>query len=65
MFLSRGFSFTHETVREWEKRFAPLIAEQLMKKRKGKAGESWYVDETYLVESHAKWSKKSHGKLPH
>ncbi len=23
MFLTRGFSFTHETVREWEERFAP------------------------------------------
>ena len=23
MFLTRGFTFTHETVREWEERFAP------------------------------------------
>ena len=26
MFLERGFKFTHETVRNWESRFAPLIA---------------------------------------
>jgi putative transposase len=26
MFLERGFVFTHETVRDWESRFAPLIA---------------------------------------
>jgi transposase-like protein len=29
MFLERGFIFTHETVRDWEERFAPLIADQL------------------------------------
>lgn len=47
-FLLRGFEFTHETVREWEARFAPLFAEQLRVKRKGKVGLSWYVDETYI-----------------
>ena len=48
MFLERGWEFTHETVREWETRFAPVIAEQLQGKRRGQAGQSWYVDETYL-----------------
>jgi transposase-like protein len=48
MFLLRGFEFTHETVRDWEERFAPMLAEQLRRKRKGKAGRRWYVDETYL-----------------
>jgi transposase-like protein len=48
MFLERGFAFTHEAVREWEARFAPLIAEQLRGKRKGQAGRSWHVDETYI-----------------
>ncbi len=28
MFLERGFEFTHEAVRDWETRFAPLMAEQ-------------------------------------
>ena len=28
MFLVRGYAFTHETVREWEARFAPLLTEQ-------------------------------------
>ncbi len=46
MFLMRGYEFTHETVRDWEERFAPLIAEQLRRKRKGKVGRRWYVDET-------------------
>ncbi len=48
MFLVRGFEFTHETVRDWEERFAPLITAQLRFRRRGKAGKSWYTDETYL-----------------
>lgn len=48
MFLTRGFVFTHETVREWEARFAPLLANHLRTKRRGRVGRSWYVDETYL-----------------
>jgi len=48
MFLERGFAFTHETVREWEARFAPLLADHLRTKRKGQAGRSWHADETYI-----------------
>ena len=48
MFLLRGFEFTHEAVREWEERFAPLLAEQIRRKRKGKVGPRWYADETYI-----------------
>jgi putative transposase len=48
MFLERGWEFTHESVREWERRFAPLIAQQLRTKRRGQAGPSRYVDETYV-----------------
>ena len=54
MFLARGFSFTHETVREWEARFAPLLADQLRVRRRGQAGRSWYVDEPY-IRVHGKW----------
>ena len=54
MFLERGLEFTHEAVREWEARFAPLIADQLRAKRRGQAGRSWYVDETY-VNVKGKW----------
>ncbi len=46
--------FTHKTVREWEVRFAPLIADQFRAKRRGQAGTSWYVDETY-INVHGKW----------
>jgi transposase-like protein len=48
MFLLRGFEFTHEAVRDWEERFAPLLAEQIRGKRKGKVGRRWYADETYI-----------------
>ncbi len=47
-FLIRGFAFTHETVRNWEERFAPLFAQELRAKRKGKVGTVWHVDETYI-----------------
>jgi transposase-like protein len=39
MFLERGFTFTHETVRDWEARFATLLADQLRAKRTGWAGK--------------------------
>jgi len=48
MFLTRGFSFTHETIREWEARFAPLLTERLRATRRGKAGRRWHADETYV-----------------
>src|SRR5215831_98801 len=48
MFLERGMSFTHEAVREWESKFAPVLSETRRKKRRGKVGRSWYCDETYL-----------------
>ena len=48
MFLERGFAFTHEAVRDWETRFAPLLADRLRARRRGQAGRSWYVDETYI-----------------
>src|SRR5215471_20957520 len=48
MFLERGVVFTHEAVREWEAKLAPLLSETLRKQRHGKVGRSWYCDETYL-----------------
>ncbi len=48
LLLQRGFEVTHETVRAWEFRFAPLLADRLRTRRRGRAGESWYLDETYV-----------------
>jgi len=47
--LTRGFTFTHETVRDWEERFAPLLTERLRTKRRGKAGLQWHCDETSVT----------------
>jgi transposase-like protein len=44
-FLMRGFKFTHEAVRDWEERFAPIFREELRAKRRGKIGKVWFVDE--------------------
>jgi putative transposase len=46
MFLDRGGVFTHEAVREWEPKLAPILSQTLRKQRRGKAGRSWYSDET-------------------
>src|ERR1700731_2939046 len=35
MFLDRGFAFSHETVRHWEARVAPLVAGALRRKKTG------------------------------
>ncbi len=48
MFLERGFVFSHEAVRDWEARFAPLMTARLRAKRRGQAGIRWHADETYV-----------------
>jgi putative transposase len=48
MFLIRGLVFTHEAVRDWEAKLAPLLAEGLRQRRAGKVGRCWHVDETYV-----------------
>src|ERR671929_1536642 len=48
MFALRGIVFSYEAVREWEAKLTPALAEQLRRRRKGKVGRSWHVDETYL-----------------
>jgi hypothetical protein len=54
MFLIRGIVFSHEAVRDWEATLMPALAESLRRRRHGKVGRSWYVDETYIkVHGHA------------
>lgn len=48
LLLQRGYEVTHETVRTWEFRFAPLLSERLRTKRRSRVGVSWYLDETYV-----------------
>jgi len=54
MFLLRGIVFSHEAVRDWEVKLTPALAENLRRRRRGKVGRSWYVDETYL-KVHGRW----------
>jgi len=54
MFAVRGIVFSHEAVREWEAKLTPALAEDLRRRRRGKAGCSWYVDETY-IKVHGRW----------
>ena len=51
MFLIRGIIFSHEAVRDWEAKSAPVLADELRRRRHGKGGarsRHWHVDETYL-----------------
>jgi hypothetical protein len=51
MFLQRGFVFSHEAARAWEAKLAPVLMQQLRRRRCGKGGargRRWHVDETYL-----------------
>src|SRR5216683_1548926 len=54
MFLIRGIVFSHEAVRDWETKLTPALAENLRRRRRGKVGRSWYVDETY-IKVHGHW----------
>jgi len=46
MFVQRGVVFTHEAVRAWERQLTLQLIETLCKRRHGKVGNSWDVDET-------------------
>src|SRR5580693_1737235 len=47
MFLIRGIVFSYEAVGDWEAKLTPALADSL-RRRRGKVGRSWYVDETYV-----------------
>ena len=48
MFLIRGIEFSYEAVRDWEAKLTPSLIDSLRRRRKGRIGKSWYVDETYI-----------------
>ena len=54
MFLIRGIVFSHEAVRDWEAKLTPALAEGLRRRRRGKVGKNWHVDETY-IKVHRQW----------
>ena len=60
MFLQRGIVFSYEAVREWEAKLAPLLADELRRRRHGKSGarsRQWHVDET----SNSNWPDRRTG----
>ena len=48
MVLTRRLTFSYEAVRDWEAKLTPTLAEHLRRRRKGRIGPSWYIDETYI-----------------
>ena len=48
MFLIRGIEFSYEAVRDWEAKLTPSLIDGLRRRRKGRIGKSWYVDETHI-----------------
>ena len=55
--LLRGFTVSHECVRQWEAKLLPVMGEALRERRHGigrSSGQSWYADETYL-KVHGRW----------
>lgn len=48
MFLIRGVEFSQETVRVWEAKLTPALIDHLRRRRVGRIGRSWDVDETYI-----------------
>ncbi len=42
MFLQCGIVFSHEAVRDWEAKLAPILGDELQQRR------HWHEDETYL-----------------
>jgi putative transposase len=43
----RGVHVDHATIQRWVYKFTPII-ESEMKKRKGKVGTSWRLDQIYI-----------------
>ncbi len=58
MLLIRGLVFSHEAVRDWEAKLAPVLAGELRRRRRGRGrarGRCWHVGETYL-KARGRWA---------
>jgi hypothetical protein len=49
MFLMRGIEFSCEAVRDWQAKLTPSLIDSLRRRRKGRIGRSWYVDELLVA----------------
>src|ERR1700709_451685 len=57
----RGMVFSYEAVRDWEAKLTPALAEALRRRRFGKAGCSWYVDETVQIQTGLRYTLLASG----
>ena len=48
MFLIRGIEFSYEAVRDWQAKLTSALIDDLRRRRLGRSGKSWYIDETYI-----------------
>jgi putative transposase len=48
MLLERGITVSHETLREWNLKFAVLVALEI-KRRSSQRGTTWHLDEMHVV----------------
>ena len=57
LLAKRGITVTHETIRQWCRKFGPEYARKL-NRRQGRLGEIWHLDEVFLKiggERHYLW----------
>ncbi len=48
LLAERGIVVSYETIRSWCNKFGPTYA-RIIKKRRGTLGDTWYMDEVYIV----------------
>jgi transposase-like protein len=52
LLLERGITVSHETLREWNIKFADSIALEI-KRRRATPGKTWHLDEMHVVRGKA------------
>ena len=48
LLAERGIVVSYETIRSWCNKFGPAYARSI-KQRRGSLGDTWYLDEVYIV----------------
>ena len=68
LLAERGIVVSYETIRSWCIKFGPAYA-RIIKKRRGSLGDTWYMDEVYIVtvrgERRYLWRAADQESLPH
>src|SRR5210317_594087 len=57
LLAKRGITVTHESIRQWCRKFGPKYARKL-KRRQGRLGDMWHLDEVFVNiggEKHYLW----------